>query len=392
MKGSDVFGTDKTTGMGGKQWFSLKKKNQNLIRFSLSISPLGIVSCEDLLLSATANKSNLPWGLTSVPASLLKWLEARFIPKNRAFVDKILGWAGSKNLINILDVTKGLSLTDDYWVTRADEDVKWENHNLYQNQFSDTLALLAFTGHGSNATGISSSPEYTTDGMLPKCWRRVDGTVYLYKGGTSGAANAGMEPYSEYYASQLAEHAGINHVSYTVEKWKGHLCSVCELFTSEDESFIPAYKVIDLKELDKSLASLPTEFQEALADMAIFDFVTVNSDRHFGNFGFIRDNNSGSLVRLAPLFDHGMSLLHQAMQSDFDSGLDDYYTWRKVGFTEIDPGEAKYILPFLGSRQKAILRKMVHFEFAGLKYDFPQWRLDGLGKLVRERAKLLLNA
>ena len=39
----------------------------------------------------------------------------------------------------------------------------------------------------------TTSPEYGTDGMLPKCWiRRSDG-VYLLKGGTKGFNGADIE-------------------------------------------------------------------------------------------------------------------------------------------------------------------------------------------------------
>ena len=64
------------------------------------------------------------------------------------------------------------------------------------------LALIAFTGYGPYIkSAFMSSPELTTNGMLAKCWRRIDGKIYLYKAETNGFANSGLEPYSEYYAS-----------------------------------------------------------------------------------------------------------------------------------------------------------------------------------------------
>ena len=61
----------------------------------------------------------------------------------------------------------------------------------------------------------------------------------MYKGGTKGFANSGMEPYSEYYASQIAEQMGLHHVPYDLEQWKGILASSCRLFTSKDISYVP---------------------------------------------------------------------------------------------------------------------------------------------------------
>ena len=55
-------------------------------------------------------------------------------------------------------------------------------------------------------------------------------SIYLYKGGTEGAANTGNEPYSEYYACQIADKMGIGcvPVSYThldVYKRQAVLCN-----------------------------------------------------------------------------------------------------------------------------------------------------------------------
>lgn len=135
-------------------------------------------------------------------------------------MDKILSLledSDQPRLINLLKVTLGLSLTDDYWVVTQGDDLLWRDYNLYRNDFSEALSLIAFTG-GTKISGFRNSPEFTTDGMLKKCWRRIEGKVYLYKGGTEGYANAGNEPYSEFYASQLAEALSLNHVKYGLEK------------------------------------------------------------------------------------------------------------------------------------------------------------------------------
>lgn len=42
--------------------------------------------------------------------------------------------------------------------------------------------------------------------------------------------------------------------------------------------------------------------------MLAFDFIINNNDRHYGNFGFIRDVESLKYISMAPLFDNGNSL------------------------------------------------------------------------------------
>ena len=52
--------------------------------------------------------------------------------------------------------------------------------------------------------------------------------------------------------------------------------------------------------------------------MIIFDAIICNTDRHYGNFGFLIDNKTNKIIEPAPLFDHGNSLFNFA-------GLDTWY-------------------------------------------------------------------
>lgn len=51
--------------------------------------------------------------------------------------------------------------------------------------------------------------------------------------------------------------------------------------------------------------------------MFVFDAVIYNEDRHFGNFGLLRDNHTGKLIAPAPIFDNGLSLFAHSMPSDW---------------------------------------------------------------------------
>ena len=169
-----------------------------------------------------ANRGLLPMDMGEpTEEHISKWLQRRTIPKNRAFVRTFLAKCGlsTNRPMSIISVSKGLSLNDSYWVVNEDFEGSFEQYNLYENRFSQILAYIAFTGYGSSIrSSLMSSPEFTTNGMLPKCWRRVSGKIVLYKGGTSGASNAGNEPYSEFYASQVAQAMGINAISYGLAK------------------------------------------------------------------------------------------------------------------------------------------------------------------------------
>ena len=189
----------------------------------------------------------LPLDLQCTDEGLAHWLGHRTIPKNRAFVQRLLAQCGLRlnRPLEILQICKGLSLNDCYWIPPDGDDSTFAQNNLYDNRFSRILAQIAFTGFGSSVrSSLLSSPEFTTNGMLPKCWRRIRGQVILYKGGTVGAANCGMEPYSEYHAAQVAEAMGIHAIPYGLSRWKGTLCSTCTLFTSKAYAFLPVGRLV----------------------------------------------------------------------------------------------------------------------------------------------------
>lgn len=189
------------------------------------------------------DKKLLPLDLAEISEGGIKsWIRHRLIPKNRAHVHTLLSSLGLSinRRLDIIGVSKGLSLNDCYWFKQEDSKDNFDAVNLYDNRFSRVLGQIALTGYGSsNVSELTLSPEFTTNGMLPKCWRRIDGKILLYKGGTMGAANTGNEPYSEFYAYQIGKILGINVVPYRLSKWKNTLCSTCELFTSKDLSFVP---------------------------------------------------------------------------------------------------------------------------------------------------------
>lgn len=254
------------------------------------------------VLSVTESMRHLfPYDLHPNRDSILRWLRRRVIPKKRAFFREILHSLDLQpnDTLGIIDVCKGLSLNDSFWVVPRGFDASFSDYNLYENPFSEVLSIIAYTGYGSTDQSFHTSPELTTDGMLPKAWRKRNNGIYLYKGGSIGAANTGNEPYSEYYSAQIARVMGINAISYDLERWRGILASTCKLFTDIDISYVSMARMIENVSLRKTLefaSSQGEDFVEQLHSMLIFDALIRNEDRHFGNFGVLRDNRSGTIV------------------------------------------------------------------------------------------------
>ena len=54
-------------------------------------------------------------------------------------------------------------------------------------------------------------------------------------------------------------------------------------------------------------------------DMLVLDAIIYNTDRHFGNFGFLINSDTNEIIDFAPLFDHGNSLFNYAGEEDLES-------------------------------------------------------------------------
>lgn len=372
--------------------YTLKLYDTDLMTFELTQKPLEGFSCQIISLKEE-NKHLLPLGMTVDGDGVLSWLKSRVIPQNREFVDKILSVYGltHNNISGIIQLCKGLSLNDSYWITDLNFNGKFTDYNLFKNSFYKALSLIAYTGHGSvKPNGFSSSPEFTTNGMLRKGWRKINGTVKLYKGGSSGAANTGNEPYSEFYAAQIAATMGLNHVPYTLSKWKGSLCCVCELFTDINHSFVPMWrfcKTTSIKEIAEYLQNMGEDYFNAFSDMMIFDALIYNTDRHLNNFGLMVDNMTNRPYAFAPIFDNGLSLFNFAMADDF-ADLETYAMSRLSAFSVPFDEIAK---EFISSRQKEQLHRLQTFKFIRhTRYNLPAARLKALTRFIQKRAKNLL--
>lgn len=339
-------------------------------------------------------KELFPIGLDVSSEGILAWLKRRIIPKNREYVDSLLAKMGlsHSDTIGIIKICKGLSLVDCYWVVESDFEGKFDDYNLYDNRFEQTLALVAYTGYGSvKAKGFTSSPEFTTNGMLKKAWRYKDDKVTLYKGGTSGAANTGKEPYSEFYAAQIAETMGLYHINYGLSMWKKSLCSTCDLFTSKEVSYVQIYDFVKSKpiyEVGEFLKTLGESYYSDFTDMLIFDAIICNEDRHYGNFGLLVDAKTNKIIRFAPIFDNGISLFNYAMPDDVKN-LNEYAKTRlssyNISFFDI---AKEYMI----DEKKLKLRKLLNFKFSKHKrYNLPVIRLSAIEKYIQERARLFLE-
>lgn len=118
--------------------------------------------------------------------------------------------------------------------------------------------------------------------------------------------------------------------------------------------------------------------------MVVMDAVCANVDRHAGNYGFLVRNDTGEVVRMAPLFDQNMALLPYLMEHD---DFNEYFAAQgpKIGGDFITVARA-LITPSI--RSKLIALK--DFEYDDPGFGYPAWKLDVANRLKRKQIDAIL--
>jgi len=211
--------------------------------------------------------------------SLNQWWMGRAIPASRD---------GLREALRLMDVSStgllllkcfGLSLSDQYWMNSHDKPLDWERINFFENEFSEDVgnALFGRIPKGSNPDSLNLiSPDSTTNGWLKKKWV-IDGKRRLLI--KEGSSPAFQEPLNEALASIILRRLGVAHASYELA-WEG---------------------------LDRMLT---------------LDYLMVNSDRHYNNFGVIRSALDLEWVDPAPIFDTGTSMWHDLLSNRINANMD----------------------------------------------------------------------
>jgi hypothetical protein len=166
------------------------------------------------------------------------------------------------------------------------------------------------------------SPDNTSDGWLRKKWIIVDGKRILMKGG-SGVYQ--QEPFNEVIASSLMRRLGIAHIPYTLICDSSRPYSLCENFVTPNTELIPAWRVLQTQRppnnrslydhfLDCCTVLGVPDIKDALNKLLTVDYIISNEDRHWNNFGLIRNAQTLEWLGFAPVYDSGTSLWYNTQR------------------------------------------------------------------------------
>lgn len=240
-----------------------------------------------------------------------------------------------------------------------------------------------------------------TAGSFLKAQEEIGGQKIYYKLSDYNAALGiiGHEAVNEIIACRLLTLLKIPHVPYQLiradvslkgsvyETW---LCA-SENFRNKGEQKIPLDVFYDLEKEKES----PLDFCRRkgwgnyINEMLVVDFLILNRDRHGANVEVLRDPVKKE-VRLAPLFDHGISLIFSCKNDlnavkRFDV-MKDLPVQCFVGTSsaydnlKLIPKEELPVLPELKKSDRALL-------LDGLDRVLPEEYLDKIWQMIRKRWK-----
>ena len=254
---------------------------------------------------------------------LAKWWAKRSIPASRSGLRETLDLLHMSVPQELLAKCYGLSLSDQYWISPKDRLLMWKEINFFDHDFSEDVGNLLF-GYGEFSDSMSLiSPDNTSDGQLIKKWKIADGKRVLIKGGSNPYQ---QEPLCEVIASGIAERLCIPHTKYTLLWEHEKPFSVCQDFITSETELVSAYHIMQSRKKPNDLSDYEfylscaeqlgvKNIREQTEKMIVLDFLIGNEDRHFNNFGLIRNAVTLEWIGVAPIFDCGTSLWYNTQES-----------------------------------------------------------------------------
>ena len=295
---------------------TLMHKNVEVAELMIAESAVAITD-----IGTIHNPKHIPLGVQSLKGGvdigeLNDWLKGRSIPASRSGIWDLYSRLGRNTTEHLILKCYGLSLSDHYWIRPVDSGLLWADINFFQNNFSMDVGEMLFGREPADMNNINLiSPDNTSDGWLRKKWIIAGGKRMLVKGSSEPWK---QEPFNEVIACAVMRRLGIVHVTYGLMFESNEPYSICENFLSLDTELVPAWKVLhssmmydgdsDFTHLLRCCDRLGIpDVRIDIDKMLTLDYIIANEDRHYTNFGFVRNVETLDWLGTAPVFDCGTS-------------------------------------------------------------------------------------
>ena len=196
-------------------------------------------------------------------------------------------------------IVHGAVITDNYWFRPSGSNLVYQDIKFKHDTYFD-LSLKGDTRLVPKHP--KKSPQITLIGSYEKCWKLINKEWWLYKVGTK------EEIFSEVFASKFAEEIGVPTAFYEQEGKYIRTKNLAEDFNFEPMSFL-AGEDDSYENVFNVCRKVSDEIAMQYIQLAYFDALIENVDRHNENLGFLRDKRTGKILALAPNFDNNLCLI-----------------------------------------------------------------------------------
>lgn len=242
------------------------------------------------------------------------WCASRVLTLDRKYAKEILNTINAtqnpsdRERANISLSYNCVSLTDVYWVKRKEENITFEDINLYDNTLNEAVVEISLRGKhltvtNEELTSRDLAQDLSTKGVFPKAWVRCADGFKLLKDGSRDVVER------ELLASEICQCFDIPQVIYSRGSFQNQPVTESMLITSKKYSIITksAFDIYAVNH-DLDTVAFAAELDPVTYyGMNILDYLIGNTDRHGENWGFLIDNTTNKYVSIYPLMDFNQS-------------------------------------------------------------------------------------
>ncbi|MCH1941255.1 hypothetical protein [Holdemania massiliensis] len=298
--------------------YKLMNKNVEVLEFSYDEETHSVIKIIRVIQPDYAPLGIVEYKTGITRKALNNWWKDRSIPASRSRFKEVMEEMDIHSSVELLERCFGLSLSDQYWIKEENSDIEWKDINFFENDFSEDMGKLLMGQINYSHNLDIFSPDNSSDGNLKKKWKIINSIRYLIKGGNS---YNNQEPFNELVATKLYVRIlkKQDYVPYKLIQENDFYYSACPTMVNTDEELVSAF-YIDRIIKQRGNDSLYMHFLEAcktlnipnvklqIDKMIVCDYIIANYDRHYRNFGAIRNITTLEWVGIAPIFDSGSSL------------------------------------------------------------------------------------
>ena len=303
-----------------------------------------ILMCKDVPVydigtETVLNEQLLPGCMERLPCNYTfrEWMESRRAELSNSIAKRLREPFNQKTQAEIDMETGAFSLSDCYWLKSKDSTKHFEQVSPYFKDFWKGIG--EYQGE--------AVPSLYVSGTLDKYWKDQGELIKV-----------GESVKREVLAVQLCEAAGV--LCNRIEEVAEGIC--VKNFTDANQMLEQSDVSGRFDSEDFTDQDVVQVFGEKGMEMLVVDAITANTDRHAGNFGFLRDANTGDYLGMAPLYDFdqilGSSNPNDVLVQGTLQVVKQFPVYKERAVSIVETAVASNLHPVFSERAKVLLNAL----------------------------------